>query len=312
MKEFKSNLSKSMNDFLSLKEALGFSRKSYEPKLHTFDDFILEKFPDKIALDEEMVQQWALVRNGESQNGRRARLNVIRGFGKYLKYTGQDAFVLDSEQIPRPTQYIPYIFTENELRILFGYMDTLDWHKDIRDKIVPVLFRMMYCCALRPSEPLALKREDVDLVQGTISIIDSKKHSNRILQMSEELWQYCKQFDRIAGERQWFFSIQNEERFINTWSRYQFIVCWKKSGLGTFDNAPRPYDFRHTAATRIIMNWQDEGKSFESMVLAFQTFMGHKNIKDSLYYLKLIPERLLASPGIDWSRFDNLYQGGVR
>lgn len=60
------------------------------------------------------------------------------------------------------------------------------------------------------------------------------------------------------------------------------------------------------------MNWQDEGKSFESMVLAFQTFMGHKNIKDSLYYLKIIPERLLTSPGIDWSRFDDLYQGGVR
>lgn len=308
MKAFKSALCKSMNDFLALKEALGFSRISYEYQLHMIDEFVFEKYPKKISLDQEVVQQWSLARNGESRNNLAARLSVIREFGKYLKYAGQEAFVLDSEQIPRRTIYIPYIFTEKELKILFGYMDTLDWHRDIRDKVIPVLYRMMYCCALRPSEPLALKREDVDLVQGTISIIDSKKHSNRILQMGEDLWQCCKDFDWIAGERRWFFSNPNDEKFDHTWSRYQLKVCWEKSGLGTFDSAPRPYDVRHTAATRIIMNWQDEGKSFESMVLAFQTFMGHKNIKDSLYYLKIIPERLLASPGIDWSRFNDLYQ----
>jgi integrase len=297
-----------MNDFLILKESLGFSKNSYEYQLHKFDEFLFEKYPQKMSLDAEAVQQWALARDGESQNCRRARLFVIRAFGKYLKYMSQDAFVLDSEQIPREMQYIPHLFTEKELEILFDYMDTLDRHQDIRDKIIPVLFRMMYCCALRPSEPLDLKREDVNLAQGTISIFDSKKHSNRILQMSDDLLLYCNQFDKMAGERQWFFSQPDGSKFIPRWIRYEFRVFWVKSGLGTLESAPRPYDFRHSAATQIIMNWQDEGKRFESMVLDFQTFMGHKNIKDSLYYLRLIPERLLASPGIDWSSFNDLYQ----
>jgi len=309
MKTFKSNFSKSMSDFLRLKETLGFSRKSYEFHLQKIDSFMVEKFPEKTCLDKESVLRWSAPKELESQNCRRARLFVIRAFGKYLKYLGQDAYVLESETIPRESQYIPHILSDNELRVLFNFMDMQTRFNDVRDTIIPVLYRMLYCCALRPSEPLALKREDVDFAQGTISIIDSKKHSNRILQMSSDLRWYCKEYDRIVGEREWFFSKPDGSRLSSGWSCYQLKVCWEKSGLGTFASAPRPYDFRHSAATRIILNWQDEGKAFESMILAFQAFMGHKNIKDSLYYLKIIPERLLSSPGIDWSRFNDLYQG---
>jgi integrase len=39
-----------------------------------------------------------------------------------------------------------------------------------REYIVPVLFRMMYCCGMRPFEPPSLLIEDVNLQSGEIYI----------------------------------------------------------------------------------------------------------------------------------------------
>lgn len=40
--------------------------------------------------------------------------------------------------------------------------------------ILPVLFRMMYCCGMRPAEPLHLRNEDVDTSNGDIYIRETK------------------------------------------------------------------------------------------------------------------------------------------
>ena len=37
-----------------------------------------------------------------------------------------------------------------------------------------------------------------------------------------------------------------------------------------------------------------------------QEYMGHNRLTDTVYYLHLLPENLVASAGIDWSSFDAL------
>jgi len=34
--------------------------------------------------------------------------------------------------------------------------------------------------------------------------------------------------------------------------------------------------------------------------------MGHTHLNETLYYVHLLPENLLKSPGIDWEAFDGI------
>jgi len=70
--------------------------------------------------------------------------------------------VPSGEYSVKTVHYTPYIFTDYELRKLFEAFDTLRPHFEApeREYIVPVLFRMMYFCGMRPAEPLKLLYED--------------------------------------------------------------------------------------------------------------------------------------------------------
>lgn len=109
---------------------------------------------------------------------------------KFIKSLGKKAFIPDDDYSTSRDQYIPYIFTDIELRVLFKAIDTIDGseyqhacinhHKRMRRELVlPVLFRLMYCCGMRPSEPTALRCEDIDLKSGDIYIRQTKRHKDR-------------------------------------------------------------------------------------------------------------------------------------
>ena len=54
-----------------------------------------------------------------------------------------------------------------------------------------VLFRTIYCCGLRISEARKLKWEDVDLHKGTLRIMQSKGHKDRLVYMTDDLADVC-------------------------------------------------------------------------------------------------------------------------
>jgi len=59
-----------------------------------------------------------------------------------------------------------------------------------------IIFRLYYCCGLRRSEALHLKVDDVDLKQGTLTIVNSKRNKSRIVYMDESLRQLCIQYNQ--------------------------------------------------------------------------------------------------------------------
>ena len=302
-----SNLNKSIEDFLVFKESLGFSRSSYSYQLGKIDEYANLYCPHMTTLSKAFVEEWCCAKDGETSNGQRARMFVIRAFGKFLRFKGQDAYVLESEKIPPMKPYLPHLFTDGELRSLFKAMDTLPASNNERERTAPVLFRMMYCCAMRPQEPLALRREEVNLEKGLVFIVDSKRHTDRVLRLSDDLVRFCITYDQQASRREWFFSSPEGHQLSVAWSRNVFQTSWKLSGLGDRADSPRPYDLRHTAASKVLMRWVDEGKDIMAMIPLLQAHMGHKNMKDSLYYVHMLPDLLLQSSGVDWKRFDKLY-----
>jgi len=312
MCEYYSVFSKKITDFLDFKESLNFARHSYSSPLKSLDNYAIQQKLTVPNLSKEIVQGFMTFhKKNITPNGQRAKLIVIRGFSQYLRLIGENAYVIDPFELPKHQQYIPYMYSDSQLRQLFTAMDNLPVRANNSHIITPVLFRMMYCCAMRPGEPINLLREDVDLDKKIIHIKDTKRHANRLVSINDDLFYLLRNFDLKMGVRRWFFCTPGNQRLKISWGYNMLGTSWIKAGLGSRNSSPRQYDFRHNACSRVLQNWLDEGKDIMTMIPYLQAHMGHCKIQDTLYYLHLLPHELLKSENIDWSRFTNIY-GEVR
>jgi len=302
-------LDKDLQEMLAIKEALGFSRCTYEPYLRQFIQFCRENYPDSPCITREIITKWIRIRPNESVNTQIRRISAIRSFTKYQASVGKDTFIPSSEYSNPQRKYIPYIFTDYEIATLFNSFDNIQpfYESPGREFTVPVLFRMMYCCGMRPSEPLKLKCADVSLDTGEIYIRQSKRRKDRHIYMSEDLLALCRKYDSLMGKREHFFQSPDGREYTTHWMTKQFRICWRNSGLDHGQAKPRPYALRHNFATRTMMKWLDGGRDIAGLLPYLSAYMGHSEYTYTLYYIHLLPERLVKTAGIHWEDFSGIY-----
>ena len=303
------SLFKQMIDY---RKSVGFATATYECSIPPFIEYSAKNHPDANQITKEMVDEWLEYYSFQTSSTQSVFIAMLRKFTGFINAQGQKAFIPDEDYSVKREQYHPYIFNDNELLTLFN---TIDAHKPYRgnglkyktELILPVLFQMMYCCGMRPAEPLHLRCEDVDLSCGDIYIRQTKSNKERHIIMSDDMLRLCRIYISAIGKHEWFFPHPDGGRLSTNWMTYQFHVCWKNSGLKKRGN-PRPYDFRHAFATRTIMRWIDEGKDVMVLLPYLSTYLGHAEIRSTFYYIHLLPDRIRKSSGIDWDMFSSIYE----
>jgi len=298
---------------IAYKAALGYSPFTYRYCLNNFDEYCCTDFPKETILTKELVEGWVRLSDTESTNSLRRRATAVRELGRYLHSIGLPAYIMPTGMIARQTRYVPHIYTEQELSAFFyGAYHYDDQVKDpLVQYIVPVLFRVMYCCGLRPSEGRLIKTEDINLETGRVYIREAKRHKDRIVVLSDDVLLLCRRYDclrkTLCGESECFFPDKDGRARTARWAGYQFKKCWRISGMDNFtDPRPRMYDFRHSFATKKLHDWLDAGENLYSMLPYLSSYMGHCNFAITAYYVHLLPERLRQSPMIDWQAFGEL------
>lgn len=68
----------------------------------------------------------------------------------------------------------------------------------------------------------------------------------------------------------------------------------------------RPYDLRHRFASTVLQRWLDEGRNLYAMLPYLRAYMGHEKFSDTAYYIHILPERLMVSPGVQWENIDRI------
>lgn len=301
-------LSVDLPRFIQARKALGYEADNSSFYLKPFLEYCYKHYPLSDTITREMVDKWLLQRPFRTNATKSHAIADLRGFARFQNAIGKYDYIPDEEYSIKVERYTPYTFTDEELQTLFHAIDSVpaNFEAPNRELIVPVLFRMMFCCGMRPGEPLHLKREDVDLASGNIFVRKSKRKKDRHIAMSDDLHHLCKKYDTLIGARDWFFQKWDGEPFPTYWMTNQFRICWRNSGLLKRGN-PRPYDLRHNFATRTLMRWVDEGKDVMALLPYLSTYMGHKHFTHTLYYIHLLPERLRSTAGIDWEKLDSIY-----
>jgi len=311
---FKSRLAESMEAMIHYKESLGYSRSTYEPYFRMIDKFCFQRHPHETALTKQLVLEWSQLHPGEHPNGLRRRMIAIRELGKYLKAVGTEAYIYPSEFLSATQRFVPYIFTDHELKAFFKATDIFLWNKNApyNHYVVPVIFRLIYTCGLRPNEVRNLKCTDVNLATGKMNIRESKAHKDRIVMMSEDMRILCNKYEEatesIWTAREYFFPNSKGNMIGKQSLATYFKRCCSDAGITGLHRAkqPRVFDLRHNYATRTLMNWLEEGRDLYAVLPYLSTYMGHYDFSATAYYIHLLPERLVHSKAIDWDRFSNL------
>lgn len=313
---YTSSLGQYIVPMIEQKHALGYPYTNSEWFLYRFDQFCTIGFPHVETITPEIGNAWAVIKSTENPRSLENRIAPVRELARFMNRMGIDAYIIPAELTPRKTQpRIPHIFSEKELVLFFKAADSIvpTNRARLRHLQIPVFFRMMYTCGLRPREARLIQREHLNLREGTIFIPESKGHKDRMVVMSSDMARICSRYYKYAKQEfpdsPYLFPCQQKGgvAYAPSWVFDSFHLCLAESGIGEVPgNAPRPYDFRHTFATHRIYRWMEEKQDLGVMLPYLSAYMGHAQFSETAYYIHLVPDFFADMSGMDLNAFGGL------
>jgi len=284
-----------IKNYVKLKRAVGYKFDEAAEHLKRFDKFTLDKYPEANLLTKDIVLDWCSKKPYEAQANQLSRASFIRQFGKYMDSIGIKAYIIPKGYYPKEKRYIPYIYTIEELARFFAATDNCKYCYECpqRHLIMPLIFRMIYTCGLRLSEARLLKVADVDLENGVLSILHSKKDNDRLVPMSDSLIKRCRDYSKKihvhpVADHYYFPGFQDKPMTIgNLYHNFRRFLWRAKISHGGKGCGPRIYDFRHTYAVHCLKKWTEQEKDLSAYLPVLKTYMGHDSFTETAYYLHL-------------------------
>lgn len=305
-----------LNGFVEYRKGQGYNIHATDQYLGCFDLYCFVFPPNEAVLSQSLIDSWLRheMDHGYKDMGGRGR--VIRQFALYLKGMEKEAYVIPTFLFREKSAFAPYIPSSVELGDFFDAADLMiSWHcgDKFSPYVAPVIFRLMYTSGLRPQEACTLEDQDVNLSSGEILIRVNKRKKERIVVVSDDMLrllnEYVCQKERIFIRSSFFFPRIDGSRYTSQQLGVLCDKCWSKANP---DKSPtelprlRPYDFRHTFASSVLQKWINEGRDLYVMLPYLRAYMGHEHFEDTAYYVHILPERLISSPGVKWDVIDSV------
>lgn len=313
---FSSKLKEYLKQLLEQKHALGYPYEVSGRILLEFDRFCLRNFPEAETITPELARAWAVIKPTEKPESFRNRMAPVRELARHMGRSGKEACIIPKGIVPRESQrHIPHIFTHEELIKFFRAADSQPAMSGsmLRHLQIPVIFRIMYACGLRPNEARLIRTADLSRDCGTLFIPESKGHKDRMVALPAGLDSLCsvyrKHLESKFPDSEFFFPCQRHggRHYSAGWLIDTFRRCCEDAGIDAMNGVrPRPYDFRHTFATHRLYQWMAEGKDLSVCLPYLSAYMGHADFSATAYYIHLVPEILSGMSGMDRNRFENL------
>lgn len=266
--------------------------------LEKYVQWVMESASETVIPDKKSVEGF-LERNQHVPGSLYNAASVLREFSRYLIVRGYpDVYLIPAGRIKLPTPVQPYFFTDNEISAFFRECDSVteNPHYKGRHLALPAMFRLLYCCGLRCKEVRILARENVHLEERYLDILQSKGPKNRRIYISRELAEYLAGYDnRIGGmfpDRKSFFPNKGDcpygsAMLVKNFLRFWYAAFPEKRSSGV---SIRAYDFRHHFVYANMNRWLREGKDADAMLPYLMRYMGHSDVKNTLYYFHLVPD----------------------
>ena len=296
MQNFES-LRQRAESFLLYKRSIGYIYGTQEHYLMNYIVYTERVFPEVRIPDKETIVGY-LSTFADSAGSLYNATAVLREFGKHLVQRGcADTYVIPAKSNPSIDTEPPYFFTSEEIRIFFEACDAVEPHPNYpgREIVLPALFRLMYCCGLRCKEARTLLYESTHLDDCFLDILQSKGPKSRRIYINSELSLYLKKCDALISKlfpiRKYFFPRKDITCYGKGSIPANFRRLWTKAFPDfVLTTRPRAYDLRHHFVWANLNRWASEGLDVNVMLPYLARYMGHQNIKSTLYYFRFVPD----------------------
>jgi integrase/recombinase XerD len=237
------------------------------------------------------------------------RLGSIRRFAKY--WSPMDTHTEISTQCLGPSTYqrkAPYIYSDDEIRRILERCKTSSSTSEIERYSYFIWYGLMVLTGMRIGEVSRLDRNDLNLVEGAITIHNSKFKKSRHIPLHQST---VKILDGYLNYRDHHIPKPKTSRlFIDSQGAALSIDRVRKTfrrllievGIQrTSDGRPRIMDFRHTFAVNTLIRWYRRRVNIDQHILLLSTYLGHTHLRHTYWYLTATPKLLKISA----SRLEN-------
>jgi integrase len=279
-------------DLVAVRHAGGYRFTVPERVLRQFVEHCRREGYADGSITREALHGFLYGRHLRSSTIRRNEL-ALRQLAEHAETVGWDAHVPAVRAHVRAAHQPPYVFTDEEVRRLFGAIDAQRMSCYSNKAIVdPVLFRVLYDTGLRISEALKLTISDVDTRAGTLRIRDSKNGAGRTIAITSRLTAtldaYLTAAHPSAEPGDTVFYSRAPGRQINQATIYmRFRGYLADAGIPHFTGGPHPHSLRHGFAVANLRGWAATGQDLAVMLPYLACYMGHADLRGTQYYLRL-------------------------
>ncbi len=298
-----STLHDALSQYVAVRRALGTQLAEPAQTLRQFVTFVERAGSTRITT--QLALRWAMTPKGVQPATWARRLSMVRRFAVWWSAFDPATEVPPPRLLPaRKRRRRPHIFTDEEIRRLMAAAAQRRSRTGLRGLTYTTLIGLLAATGLRPGEALMLDRSDVDLDEGILSIRESKFGKSRLVPITpstrDVLQQYAIQRDALCVKpsSQAFLVAESGRRVQGSAARRMFAKLTCEIGLRhaigpkRWGRGPRLQDFRHTFATRRLVEWYRAGIDVGGELPKLSTYLGHVEVGLTYWYIEAIPELL--------------------
>ena len=248
------------------------TRESYLPMLEFFFRYFSPKEPQEIT--EKEISYFIydfIIRLGYSASYQNQLVSAIKTFYAISGRGNVDPELLER---PRRGRALPKVFSKDEVSMI------LNSTRNMKHKL---LLWMIYSCGLRRSEVTNIRLTDLDRERGILHIKEGKGRVDRIVPVSEKVWQKIDEYISGYGPREYLFEGQTGGRYSSESVYRVFKDALLKAGIKKDVGV---HSLRHSYATHLHESGLD--------IRYIQELLGHKSTRTTEIYTHVSRRNLVA------------------
>jgi integrase len=289
-----------MTQLLVHRQSLGYSDRTLPSYFGSLDRYAVAHGYMDAWLTRRLCEEWVVSKPNLKPAARAVRHTVLRLLGRFLAYEYPQTHI-PGTAYNLASSFRPHIYTTTEILALVHEASLLTPVDSLRPRTFATLIGLLYCTGLRISEALALRKADVDLDDGVLTIRDAKFHKTRAVPLSHSAQLALADYDE-ARRRYSGRSDGVAPFFINEWRRPccygtvigAFLGIARRAGVRGAPGHPGPrlHDIRHSFAVHRLLEWYRDGDDVQARLPLLTTYMGHVCLVSTQVYLDVTAELL--------------------
>ena len=301
--EYRSVFAPYFDNFLKMKDTMGYGLNKFRWIFLELDRFFLETGVTDAYITSEQIAAWRITRVNDKARTLYDKYSVLSQFCRYMCHLGHECYI---PRLPKQKDmdFIPYVFTHQQMDMIFRECDrmtVLNGNMNSALFAIPALIRFLYSTGVRIGEALSIRNRDVDYGLRRIIIRKTKNQMQRLVPVNSSLENVLKQYETyrnrmpiegLTDKESFFFVSAIGKPFTKSTAYNWFKKILRQCGIPHIgkQQGPRVHDVRHTSAVHSFEKMVKSGVDIYCALPILSTFLGHKTIKGTEKYVRMVQE----------------------